>query len=260
MGSATLQSQFWGVRAADWADFQEAGVQACYVDALDQFEPLSGTRLLDIGCASGVFAKLATERGALVSGIDATAELVEIAKSRVSGVEFQIGEMEELPYPDNSFDIATGFNAFQYAADPINALVEAGRVVKPGGKVLRMTWGRPDQVEAVAYVAALGTVLPAPPPGAPSSFALAEPGALEEVMAKAGLEPGERHEVACPWVYADHDSAIRGLLASGPAAKAVEHSGLDAVTEAISKAMERFRQNDGSYVMHNVFHYVVGTV
>ncbi|MGD0602515.1 MAG: class I SAM-dependent methyltransferase [Streptosporangiaceae bacterium] len=260
MGSSIVQGRYWGMRASDWAEFQEACVKECYLDVIELFAPLDGVRLLDVGCAAGVFAKLASERGATVAGIDASSELLEIAVKQAPGVDFRVGEMEELPYPDDSFDIATGFNAFQYASDPVNALREAARVVKPGGKVVRMTWGRPDQVEAVAYVRALGATLPPPEPGKPNSFALAEPGALEDVMAKAGMEPGERHEVACPWIYADYDAAIRGLLASGQATKAIEYSGLDAVTAAISQGLEPFRQDDGSYVMRNVFHYVAATV
>jgi SAM-dependent methyltransferase len=260
MGTALAQGRYWGHMAADWADFQEACLDSVYLHTLDRFAPLGGAAVLDVGCGSGRFAQLAHGRGARVTGLDASEELVAIARGRTPAAAFDIGEMEELPYGDGTFDLATGFNSFQYAADQVTALAEAGRVVRPGGRVVRMTWGRPEQVEAAAYVAALGSVLPPPPPGAPGTFAMSEPGALEDVMAKAGLKPRERHEVACPWVYADHDAALRGLLASGQAAKAIEHSGLAAVTEAIDRGLAGFRQGDGSYRMENVFHYVVATV
>jgi SAM-dependent methyltransferase len=260
MGTAQAQGQYWGHMAADWADFQESCLDAVYVHALQSFAPLDGVSVLDIGCGSGRFLQLAAERGAQVSGIDAAPKLIEIARQRARGARLDLGEMEELPYPDGAFDLATGFNSFQYAADQVNALIEAGRVVRSGGRVLRMTWGRPEQVEAAAYVKALGSVLPPPPPGAPGTFAMSEPGALEEIMSKAGLKPEERHEVSCPWIYADHDSAVRGLLSSGQAAKAIENSGLAAVTEAIERGLADFRQDDGSYRMENVFHYVVASV
>jgi SAM-dependent methyltransferase len=260
MGTATVYGRLWGARATDWADCQEAAVRPCYEHALAELAPVAGTNLLDVGCGSGVFASLAWRNGAVVTGIDAAERMLAIAKGRVPDAEFQVAEMEELPYADDSFDIATGFNSFQYAADPIHAMAEAARVVRPGGRVLRMTWGRADQVEAVAYTAALGSLLPPPPPGTPGPHGLAEPGALEDILAKAGLEPGERHEVACPWVYPDEETAMRGLMSSGPAARAIEHSGLDAVIATVAGALRPFRQDDGSYVMHNTFHYVIATV
>jgi SAM-dependent methyltransferase len=260
MGTSTLQGQYWGRRAADWADFQEQGHEGCFLEVLDRFAPLDGVRVLDVACGAGGFARLASERGATVSGIDASPEFVEIATMRAPAVDFRVGEMEELPWADDSFDLATGFQAFQYAADPIHALREAARVVKPGGTVIRMTWGRPDQVESLGYVRALGAVMPPPDPAKPNAFALAQPGALEDIMAKAGMEPGERREVASPWIYPNYDAAIRGLLASGPAASAIEYGGLEAATAAISQALVPFRQDDGSYVMQNVVHYVAATV
>src|SRR5690606_20885513 len=88
----------------------------------------AGTRLLDVGCGSGVAAALALERGVEVNGLDATPELLAFARKRAPGAEFRHGEMEALPYPDDAFDVITGFNSFQYAADPVNALRASGRV------------------------------------------------------------------------------------------------------------------------------------
>jgi ubiquinone/menaquinone biosynthesis C-methylase UbiE len=82
------------------------------------------TRLLDVGCGAGRFLQLAVERGASVAGIDATEPFIELARERVPDADLLVGEMEELPYPDEFFDVVTGFNAFQFAADPANALRE----------------------------------------------------------------------------------------------------------------------------------------
>jgi ubiquinone/menaquinone biosynthesis C-methylase UbiE len=62
--------------------------------------------------------------------------------------------METLPHADGTFDIVTGFNAFQYAARPVNALREARRVSKPGGHIVIAVWGLPEQCEAAGHLKA----------------------------------------------------------------------------------------------------------
>lgn len=91
-----------------------------------------GSALLDIGCASCVYCEIAARLGAHVTGLDAAEPLLDIARERVPQASFQSGEMEELPSPDQSFDVVTGFNSFQYAANPVNALKEARRVLRTG--------------------------------------------------------------------------------------------------------------------------------
>jgi SAM-dependent methyltransferase len=191
--------------------------------------------------------QLAADLGAAVAGIDASAALLEIARDRLPGARLEQGDLEILPFEDDSFDVVTGFNAFQYAADPVAALREARRVVRPGGKVFVMTWGEPAGMEAAALVAALKPLLPPPPPGAAGPFALSEPGKLEELAARAGLTPREVFDVACPWTYPDLATALKGLGSSGVAVKAAETSGQAALDAAHEAALAPFIQPDGSY-------------
>jgi ubiquinone/menaquinone biosynthesis C-methylase UbiE len=96
--------------------------------------------VLDVGCGPGLASQVFSGKIKHVAGVDATAPFVEIARRRVPGGDFRVAEMEALPYADGSFDALTSFNAFQYAASPLNALREAGRVVKPGGIVVIAVW------------------------------------------------------------------------------------------------------------------------
>src|ERR671931_1969568 len=240
-GSAQAQGELWGARARDWADVQEPAQSELYPPVLDAAGVGEGTRLLDAGCGSGVAAAIAHERGARVSGIDAAPPLVEIARERVPGAVFQQGEIEELPYVDASFDVVTGFNSFQYAADPVRALREARRVTRSGGTVAIVTWGRPEDCEASAYLKALGSLLPPPPPGAPGPFALSEPGALEELVGQAGLTPRAAQEITTRWEYPDRETALRGLLSAGPAVKAIDAAGEEHVFEAVAESVAPFR-------------------
>ena len=135
-------------------------------------------------------------------------------RGRLPDTRLAHGDLEQLPFEDDAFDIATGFNSFQYAADPIGALQEARRVTKPGGQVFVMTWSEPAGMEAAALVADLKPLLPPPPAGAPGPFALSEPGKLEALAASAGLTPLEVLDVDAPWSYPDLATAQKGLGSS----------------------------------------------
>jgi ubiquinone/menaquinone biosynthesis C-methylase UbiE len=133
-------SRLWGARAADWANIQEGQCRAVYLAALDRVNIGSGISYLDAGCGSGMAAQIAAERGARVSGLDASAKLIAIAKTRMPGGDFHVGDLESLPFPDDTFDVVTGFNSFQYAGNARAALAEAKRVAKTGARVVIMTW------------------------------------------------------------------------------------------------------------------------
>src|SRR5690242_20304795 len=92
-------------------------------------------RVLDVGCATGVFLKMCAERGATVAGLDITPALVAHARRRVPAADLRVGDLQQLPYPDDTFDLVTGFGSFFYAADVSVALREAARVTRPGGAV-----------------------------------------------------------------------------------------------------------------------------
>jgi SAM-dependent methyltransferase len=251
--SSSANGRLWGARARDWADIQEGQTKPVYEAALARTGVGPGTRYLDVGCGSGVAAHLAATRGARVSGIDAAEALIAIARDNTPGGEFQVCDLEALPFAGDAFDVVTGFNSFQYAANPTVALKEAGRVTRAGGWIVVMTWGPPESAPATAMVRALGPVLPPPPPGAPGPFALSDEATLRAFVADAGLEPSDVFDVDCQWAYPDEATAIRGFNSAGVATRAIEHSGEAAVTEAHRNALKQFRQADGRYLIGACF-------
>jgi SAM-dependent methyltransferase len=259
MGTANVQSALWGARARDWTEVQEGTVIPLYEAVLSKTKVGSGTAILDVGCGAGLFCQMATHRGAHPSGLDATEPLIAIARDRVPNGDFRVGEMEELPYSDHQFDVVTGFNSIQYAASPANAMREARRVARAGGAVVVAVWGKPEDTQAAAYIAALGSLLPAPPPGAPGPFALSEEDALEALVTSAGLTPTEVEEVDTLWVYPNQHTALRGLLSAGPAVRAIQHVGEQAVRAAVTKAIEPFKIASGAYELQNKFRYLIAT-
>ncbi|MGA9509957.1 MAG: class I SAM-dependent methyltransferase [Candidatus Sulfotelmatobacter sp.] len=255
--TSMANGRFWGSGAADWAAIQEPTCSPAYLQTFDRVNLKLGTNYLDLGCGAGLAAQFAAERGARVSGLDAAEKLLAIARARVPDGDFQLGELEGLPFSDRSFDLVTGFNSFQYAANPVGALAEAKRVAKRGSHVVVMTWGKPEGMEAASLVAALRALLPPPPTGAPGPFALSDESALRTLASAAALEPLEVFDVDSPWRYVDLPTALRGLRSSGVAARAIENSSVEAVDDAHTKALTPFQQADGSYKIGATFRCLV---
>jgi ubiquinone/menaquinone biosynthesis C-methylase UbiE len=100
-----------------------------------------GMRVLDIGCGPGsITAGLAEhvgESGSVV-GIDNSEEAVEIASAThaaASNLTFETASAYALPFADASFDVAYGHQVLQHLVDPIAALREVNRVLRPGGLI-----------------------------------------------------------------------------------------------------------------------------
>ena len=96
-----------------------------------------GLRLLDVGCGPGtITADLAQRLGASrVCGIDASADIVDDARREYPDIEFTVGDVNHLPFDDASWDIVHAHQLLQHVSDPVAALKEMRRVVRPGGIV-----------------------------------------------------------------------------------------------------------------------------
>jgi SAM-dependent methyltransferase len=251
------QAKLWGARPRDWARLQEGQARPLYEAVLDALGAGSGTEHLDVGCGAGLAAQLAAGRGARVTGIDATPEFLEIARERVPDGEFVQADLEELPFEADRFDTIAGFNSFQFAGDPANALREAARAGKVGTPIAVATWGPREQCETASVLAAYGSLMPPPPPGAEGPFALSEPGRLQMLVEQAGLSPESVADVECVFAYPDLDTALRALNSAGPGTAAIATVGEERVREVVGQALERFKQPDGGYRMRNVFRYLI---
>lgn len=257
-GTAGIQGPLWSARADDWAGIQEPLMRPAFEAGLDALGVGAKLRLLDVGCGSGLALRIAADRGAEVSGLDASEGLLEHARRRVPGASLVHGELEELPFADGSFDLVTGFNSFQYAGRPTVALAEAARVLADGGRLLYLNWAPPERCEAAAYLSAIGGLLPPQPAGAPGPFALSSAEAIAAVFDQAGLQIEATADVTCVWAYPDEPTAVAGLMAAGPIQRAIEKAGEATVRDVTSDFLRPFRSSAGGYRVVNVFRYAIG--
>jgi SAM-dependent methyltransferase len=262
-GSATRQSDLWTERARDWAEVMEGwngwGIPV-YRHALERIVVDRDTRILDVGCGAGRFSRIAADRGATISGLDATATFVEIARERVPDGDFRVGEMEDLPWPDNSFDVVTGFNSFFIAADMVNALREARRVARPGATVAMTVFGRPERCQSTTLFASLRQFMP-PRAGSAADEqegpALHRQGTLETRATDAGLTPKEAGYLEFAEEYPSLATIVRGYLAAPPFVRAARAAGEEAVREALVQALRPLKTSSGRYRIEEEVRYLI---
>ena len=99
---------------------------------------VAGRRILDAGCGAGPLSAALRDRGAIVTGFDKSAGMVELARRRLGDdADLQVAELGgPLPFPDGTFDDVTASLVLHYLQDWGPALTELRRVLKPGGRLI----------------------------------------------------------------------------------------------------------------------------
>jgi SAM-dependent methyltransferase len=255
-GSATRWGPLWGARPIDWALSEDQQLPT-YEEALARLDLKPGQRVLDIGCGVGAFLQLVAERGATPVGIDAAEGLIEVARARVPDADLRVGEMEALPWQEDTFDLVTGFNSFFFANDIGAALREAGRVAKPGAPVVIQVWGPHERNDLEAMKRVVRPFMPARPADAPQEPDYSEPGVLEELATEAGLVPTTAFDAAWAYEFPDDATLARALLAPAGIAVLVGPEREQEVKDAIVSGLAQHRRSGGGYRLENTFHYLI---
>ena len=158
-GSAKVQGDLWNARARDYAEILEGFFRPLYESVLARPEVSQAEVRCSTSAAVPDSRRESFRRKSRSSpGSMPHRTFIEIARERLPGRDFRVAEMETLPHADASFDVITGFNAFQYAASPQAALAEARRVARAGGAIVVATWGLPEDCDAAGHLKALGAL------------------------------------------------------------------------------------------------------
>jgi len=134
--------RLWNENADAWTKLARAGydVYRDYLNTPAFFEMLpdvDGLAGLDIGCGEGHNTRLLAQRGARVTAVDMAEKFIsharESERNEPLGIDYHVASAVELPFPDESFDFATGFMSFMDIPETERVVAEAYRVLKPGG-------------------------------------------------------------------------------------------------------------------------------
>jgi SAM-dependent methyltransferase len=253
--SAEHNGHAWGLRARDWSE-TESQMRPSYELAVKRAGLRPGQTVLDAGCGSGAFLRVAADHGAVVSGIDASEALLAIARERVPDADLSLGDLQRLPYADDTFDAVTGFCSFFFADDMVEALREAGRVAKPGAPVVIQVWGRPERFDRGLMKAVLARFRPPPPADRLDPSTLWRPGVLEDLAVQAGLIPDAAFDDRFAYEYADEESMSRAMLSAGGFG-AIVGDRQDEARAAVLEALAVCRTPACGYRIENDWHFLI---
>jgi len=118
------------------------GIKGRYVNELEKrilinlIGDVKGKKILDVGCGTGRFTNILTRMGAKVTAIDPSPEMISYAKRQFKECRFEIGDIKNMRFPDDSFDVVVAMRVLIHFHDKKKALEEMVRVVKPGRMVV----------------------------------------------------------------------------------------------------------------------------
>ncbi|MFI6609753.1 SAM-dependent methyltransferase [Streptomyces sp. NPDC050507] len=263
-----------GSRARDWAEIQERMLAPLYEAVYTRLEVGPATRMLSLGCGSGLALLIAAGRGAHVTGVDPDLERLSLALIRLlpgpeeeSGpdpAEPQLLESVAPPAPGREpYNLITAFTPIGCSPDDGEELVRTlGAAVPSAGRhstVVLTGWGPPERCATDAVLRVATRLAEGPGAARATGGRGARRDDLENVAFRSGLRPDGSGRVACPFGYADVDSAVRGLLSTRLFDAAVRATDRSQVEKEVAEALHPHLRRDGTVWMPNVFRYLVCT-
>jgi len=240
----------WSAIAAEWSELWGSSTTALLEAIVADTGVGPGTRVLDVGCGSGEMLALAASHGATVAGVDPAAGMVAIAARLAPAADVRVGGAEQLPWPDDTFDVVTAINALQFADDTDGALEELARVTTPGGMIAIANWAGSAMSDLDVIQMAIARADGEEP--APDGD-LRAAGGLEQLVADAGLELVASRTVASPWVLPSTDALVRAVLLGEDADRMADRAAI------VVEAAAPFRYGDG-YRLQNSFRLAIARV
>jgi SAM-dependent methyltransferase len=165
-------------------------------------------RWLDVGCGNGAFTEelIARCAPAAVTAIDPSDDQLAYARTRpgVRMADFRAGDAQNLPFADNTFDVAAMALVISFLPDPGRAAAEVARAVRPGGGVATYMWdtlGGGAPVDSI-YVAmeSMGMTSVRPP-----NPTVSRREAMRQLWEQAGLDSLDTRVIRIPVTYSDFD-------------------------------------------------------
>lgn len=195
-------------------------------EALRRAGVTRGMSFLDVACGTGALSMPAARLGAKVTAVDLSPAMIErvIARARDEGyyhLRCRVMDGCALELEDNAFDVAGSQYGVMLFPDLPTGLREMARVTRPGGKVLLVGFGSPEQLEFLRFMTAAiksvtphFTALPVDPP--PLPFQVSDPDIMARQLASAGLGDIRVEQVTERMVFESGQALWDWLMNSNP--------------------------------------------
>ena len=247
----------WEHAATDWAFLFEPYARDAVEEVFRHSSVGPETAVLDIACGSGLAVARGERLGAKTAGIDAAAGLIDIARRRAPDSDLVVGDMFDLPWGSETFDVVTSFNGIWGGCEA--AVAEMARVVKPGGTVAITFWGPGKNLDLRDYFIMLGSSMAEVAEELMDLAQIGEPGVAEKMFAEAGLDVHVRGATAARFEWPDADIAWRALRSPGVARPPLEHLGEDELERRTLESIAAFQAADGSYLLSNELTHIIAS-
>lgn len=255
-------SEFHEFERAGWE--RVAGDYHRYFAALTTrfIEPLldaggveAGRRVLDVATGPGYVAAAAADRGADVVGIDFAEAAIVVARQQYPGIGFRTGSAEDLPISDSQFDVVLMNFGLLHIARPEQALAEAHRVLRPGGRIAFTVWADPQAclgfkiiLDAIAEHGNMDVPLPDGPP----FFRFSEAAETKRVLIEAGFREPEVKVVDTQWAMPHADTLfetfLHGAVRTGALLQAQSPEAQSAIRQAARDGVLAYKQSGGIHL------------
>jgi SAM-dependent methyltransferase len=156
---------------------------------VERLDITPGLKVLDVACGTGNTAIPAARAGGDVTGLDIVQSLLDQARERAEAeelmVRFDLGDAEELPYPDASFDLVLSMFGAMFAPRPEIVAAELARVCKPGGRLAMGNW---TPAGFTGKMFRLGAEYSPPPAGVTPPVLWGDVATVTDRLTKAGFD------------------------------------------------------------------------
>jgi len=235
-------AQFKNTQREGWAHFAplETFTTAPAAQLVKFAGVQSGQKVLDVACGTGVVAVTAARRGAKVTALDLTPELLARARENAEmaqvSVEWHEGDVEQLPFEKDTFDVVVSQYGHMFAPRPGVALSEMLRVLKPGGTIAFSTW--PPEMFIGKMFVLISSYMPPPPPGIAPPVQWGEPQVVRERLGDAVKDVAFRRGVMVMPALSPQHSRAGMERTAGPVVKLVQM-----LTASDPARLETFRRD-----------------
>ncbi len=256
-----IQRRGWDRASAHYDRFWRAQLEPVQHLLLDVAGIAAGEHAVEVACGTGVvteeIARRVGPQGRVLATDLSPAMVAETERRMITAglgqVETHQADAEELG-AIGPFDVALCPLGLMYAPDPMRAVGEMGRVVRPGGRVVASVWG---ERRKCGWAGIFGIVdARVSSDVCPRFFALGAPGGLAHVVRTQGLVDVEEHRLDVRLRWADADAALGAAFLGGPVALAYAHFDERTRREAHAAYLDSiaaYRRCDGSYSVPGEF-------